>query len=79
MLAADSLRGWEDEAGWRVRDVSIAHSFFLPLVIFSSSGCYRLELFEAQVMCVVGVLMILIHINHLYDFYCILKESVGPL
>ena len=52
VLAAASLRGWENEAGgesvWRVDG---AHSF-LHLFIFSDSGWYRLRLFEAGVLCV---------------------------
>lgn len=67
VLAAASLRGWETEAGGRVCDVTMAHTlfffFFLQLFIFSDSGWYRLRLFEAQVMRVVGVLTIVSHVN----------------
>lgn len=44
------------EAGGRVCDVSA--QAFLQLFIFSDSGLYQMRLFEAQVVCVFGVLMI---------------------
>ena len=60
----------ENEAGGRVCDVSMAHTLFLQLFIFSSSGWYRLRLFEAQVMyvCVFGVLIIHSHVNPVFEF-----------